>query len=109
MTRLTLAAMGTVLNMQASSLSVKYLGSYLYRGVNRAIYCQSLLQHFDAKLSGWKRHLLTPRGRLVLLNSVRASLPLHLMAAARLTKSVINSIQRRMANFIWGTRHHWVS
>lgn len=37
------------LGMRLSTLPIKYLGSFLYKGINRADYCVSLLAHFDAK------------------------------------------------------------
>lgn len=99
-TRSALATKGNVLNVQASSLPIKYMCSYLHRGINCARFYVLLLQHFDAKLSGWKRHLLTLGKRLVLIKSVLVSLSLHLIAAAMLPKTMIHAIQQEMANFI---------
>lgn len=103
-----LQRMGQILHMPSSDLPIKYLGSYLYRGINRACYCTTLLKHFDAKLTGWAHKLLTPGSRLVLLKTVLMSLPLHLLAAARLPKSFISAINKKLARFIWGDKYHWI-
>lgn len=98
-----------ILDMRLSSLPFRYLGSYLHKGINRALYCTSLLQHIDGRLQGWHTRLLSYSGRLVLLKSVIAALPLHVLAAGGLPKSVIHIINRKMASFFWGDRRHWVS
>lgn len=95
--------------MRSTCLPFRYLGSYLHKGINRARYCGSLLQHIDDRLQGWHSRLLSPTGCLVLLRSVLSSLPLHILAAGGLPKSVINIIGRKMATFYWGRRHHWVA
>lgn len=98
-----------ILGMRLSTLPFRYLGSYLHKGINRSRYCATLLQHFDDKLQGWHSRLLSSAGRLVLLRSVISALPLHVMAAGGLPKSVIKMIHRKMATFYWGNRHHWVA
>lgn len=98
-----------ILGMRLSSLPFRYLGSYLHKGINRAVYCTSLLQHIDVRLQGWHTRHLSHAGRLVLLRSVIAALPLHVLAAGGLPKSVIRIINRKMASFFWGDRRHWIS
>lgn len=88
-----------ILGMRLSSLPLRYLGSYLHKGINRARYCTSLLQHMDTRLHGWHTRLLEHAGRLVLLQSVIAALPLHILAAGGLPKSIIRLIHRKMASF----------
>lgn len=55
------------LNMRHSKLSIKYLGSYLFKCINRSQYCTSLLTHFDARLTGWLQKLLSMAGRVALI------------------------------------------
>lgn len=98
-----------ILGMRLSSLPFRYLGSYLHKGITRSRYCVSLIQHIDDRLQGWDSKLLSAAGRLVLLGSVIAALPLHVIAPGGLPKSVIKVIHRKMAAFYWGRRHHWVS
>lgn len=98
-----------ILGMRLSALPFRYLGSYLHKGINRSRFCTALLQHFDDRLHGWHSRLLSSVGRLVLLRSVLSALPLHVMAAGGLPKSVIKMIHRKMATFYWGDRHHWVA
>lgn len=99
----------TTLGMRLSNLPFRYLGSYLHKGIPRAHHCVTLLQHIDDRLQGWHSKLLSTAGRLVLLQSVIAALPIHIMAGGGIPKSVIKIIHRKMATFYWGPRHHWVS
>lgn len=98
-----------ILGMRQTSLPFRYLGSYLHKGIPRARHCSSLLQHVDDRLHGWQSRLLSLAGRLVLLRSVIAALPLHILAAGGMPKSVIRMVDRKMSAFFWGDRHHWVA
>lgn len=101
----TLAALG----MRSTSLPIKYLGSYLYKGINKARYCSPLINHFDAKLSAWSTKLLSMVGRIILIKYVLNTIPTHLIASSKLPKGVINTLNRKMAAFLWKGRHHWKS
>lgn len=96
-----------VLGTRLASLPIKYLGSYLYKGINRAEYCASLLAHFDAKLNSWSTKLLSMAGRLTLIRHVLCSKPTHIIASSKLPQSVIVALNRRMSCFLWNDRHHW--
>lgn len=98
-----------ILGMRATTLPFRYLGSYLHKGITQPIYCSTLLQHVDDRLHGWHARLLSSAGRLVLLRSVIAALPLHILATGGFPKSVIRMIDRKMSAFYWGDRHHWVA
>lgn len=105
----SLAQASTALGMRSTSLPLKYLGSYLYKGINEASYCSNLLAHFDAKLSSWSTSFLSMAGRLTLIKHVLNTLPTHLIASSRLPKSIIHTLHKRMASFLWKGRHHWQS
>lgn len=100
-------------NPQLSMISGRSNGHSQARGEKSSIYeidpKMSLLQHFDSKLMGWASRLLSPGSHLTLLKSVLTSIPLHLLAASRLPKSVIHALNRKISLFLWGGQHHWTS
>lgn len=99
-----------VLDMGQSSLLIKYLGSYLHKGITRISHCTDLLSYIDRRLQSWQQRLLGVAGRVVLIKSVLSSLPLHLMAGTRLSKSIIKALEARFAQFFQGpSRYHWLS
>lgn len=98
-----------VLGMRLASSPIKYLSSYLYKGINPAAYCDSLLDHFDARLNSWSSKLLSMAGRLTLIQHVLCTMPIHIIASSKLPHSVIAAINRNMTHFLWNDRHHWHS
>jgi hypothetical protein len=54
------------------------------------------------KFSGWKMHLLSHPGRLVLLKSVFASIPVYYMSTSSLPWRTINRLTSLMRKFYWG-------
>lgn len=97
------------LGMNLLMLPIKYFGSYLYKGINRATYCTSLIDHFDAMLNSWSLKLLSMAGRVTLLRHVLCTMPIHIIASSRLPKSLVNVRSRKMSNFLWNGHHHWQS
>ena len=58
--------------------------------------------------------MLSTMGRLVLIQSVLNSIPIHLMASLNLPKGIISKVNSTMAAFFWSgkagvRRKHWVS
>lgn len=95
-----------LLGMRLSTLPIKYLGSLLYKGINRAAYCTSLIGHVDAALISWSSKFLSIAGRIILIRHVLYTMPLHIIASSQLPKSVLDVLNRKMANFLWNGRHH---
>lgn len=79
-----------LLVMLLAILQIKYLGSYLYKGINQASYCVSLLCHFDAKFQAWSSKLLSAAGRLIPIHHVLCSIPAHIIASSQLPKSILD-------------------
>jgi hypothetical protein len=61
-----------------------------------------LIAKADKCLSGWRALLLSPAGRLVLVNAVLDSLPTHAMAAMLLPPAVIKALDALRRAFLWG-------
>ncbi|MQL77174.1 hypothetical protein Taro_009586 [Colocasia esculenta] len=94
--------------------SLNYLGVPLKPGrLKSADYC-SLIDKVDGKFKTWKSKLLSQAGRITLINSVISSLPIYLVAASCMPKSIITYIERASAAFFWDDadgvhRRHWVA
>jgi hypothetical protein len=61
-----------------------------------------LIAKADKYLSGWKALLLSPAGRLVLVNAVLDSLPTHAMAVLQLPPVVVAALDALRRAFLWG-------
>lgn len=109
-----LRAMERTLGMRQSKLPFRYLGVNLFRGRNKIIFYQYILESIDRKLLGWQRKLLSPGGRLTLIKHVLTAIPLYTVAVIQLPKQTIKDIEQRMARFFWGfsegkPKLHWAS
>ncbi|KAJ4730974.1 RNA-directed DNA polymerase (reverse transcriptase)-related family protein [Rhynchospora pubera] len=61
-----------------------------------------LLEKIRTKLSGWKSHMLSHAGRMILIKAVLMSIPVYAMSLEMLPKGILNDINRLMAKFLWG-------
>ena len=53
------------------------------------------------KIAGWKGKLLSSAGKLTLLKSCLASIPIYLLSVIKFPKWAIENINSHMANFLW--------
>lgn len=60
-----------------------------------------LIEKMNVKLAGWAARFLSIAGRLVLLNSILSSMPMHYMSVIRLPEWVINEIDKIRRQFLW--------
>ncbi|KAL6199672.1 hypothetical protein ACLB2K_029455 [Fragaria x ananassa] len=80
----------------------KYLGMPLiHTRVNKHTY-DEILEKIQNKLSGWSSKTLSMAGRLTLVQSVTASIPIYAMQTAKLPLSLCESIDKANRNFLWG-------
>ncbi|GMI72472.1 hypothetical protein HRI_000916500 [Hibiscus trionum] len=90
-----------------------YLGLPL--GVNRnspALWAP-VINKFEKKLGGWQSNLLSIGGRVILIKSILASLPIYFLSLFRMPKAISNRLNGLMARFLWGgssekSKIHWV-
>jgi hypothetical protein len=61
-----------------------------------------IVEKVEAKLTSWKSKLLSPAGRVVLIQSVTSSLPAYYMQNTTLPSSICNELDRLNMNFLWG-------
>lgn len=80
----------------------KYLGMPLIHSrVNKHTYA-ALLDEIQSRLSSWKSKVLSMAGRLTLISSVTASIPIYSMQTAKLPVQLCHDIDKLNRNFLWG-------
>jgi len=92
------------LKIPHANLPFNYLGVFLFKGMVKSIYFNKLFDNITNKINNWKSKLLSPSGKLTLINSVLASIHLHSLACIKAPKGVINSIHKWMADFFWNNK-----
>ncbi|VFQ90110.1 unnamed protein product [Cuscuta campestris] len=101
-----------ILSIGCNTKEFTYLGSTIVKGKLRKVHCKDLIENFEKRLNAWYSKKLNQMGRLILIKHVLSSIPLHLMAAQRIPKSILKSLNRLMANYFWGAKeeghkYHW--
>lgn len=104
----------SILNIPHKKFPIIYLGAPLFKGAARRSYFQPILDKLRNMISIWKNKLLSQGGRLILIKHVLSSIPIHILSAVTPPKSVIQDIERLIANFFWGEsevgkRRHWIA
>ncbi|XP_027096008.1 uncharacterized protein [Coffea arabica] len=94
------AMIGQVLGFQRQAFPVRYLGCSLYMGRRKKIYFADVYNAVVARILSWKHKLLSIGGRVVLIKSMLASMPVHLLIAAFPPKGVIVALERVFADFL---------
>jgi len=66
------------------------------------------------RTQGWLGNLLSMGGKVVLIRSVLHSIPLHIISVAHPPKTILDLIEKSLANFFWGSsegkrKYHWIS
>ncbi|VFQ94508.1 unnamed protein product [Cuscuta campestris] len=105
-------AITRILGIKCHTKEFTYLGSTIVRGKLRKIHCKELVEKFEKRITSWYSRKLNQMGRLILIKHVLSSIPLHLVAAQTLPKSIIKCLNGLMANFFWGAKddghkYHW--
>ena len=54
------------------------------------------------RLAQWKRQYISKGGRITLIKSTMASLPIYNMSLFRMPKSVANRLEKLQRDFLWG-------
>jgi ribonuclease HI len=62
-----------------------------------------IVEKVQAKLSTWKSKLLSPAGRVVLIQAVTSSIPAYYMQNAALPSSICSELDKLNRNFLWGS------
>lgn len=84
-------------------LPTKYLGAPLGAGFKCREFWDETVERIRSKLGIWKRRFLSKAGRLVLIKSTLAAIPVYLMSLFKAPASVIKVIEQTARRFLWGT------
>ena len=79
----------------------KYLGVPLHHSNLQREHIQLVVDKVIKRIAGWKGRLLSYGGRLTLLNSCLASIPIYLMSIIKFPKWDIKLINSQMSQFFW--------
>jgi hypothetical protein len=96
-----LAEIQNALQCRIEGFPQTYLGLPLSADKLRLTAFSPLIAKVDKYLSGWRALLLSPGGRLVLLNAVLDVLPTFAMGALELPPGVIAALDRLRRAFLW--------
>lgn len=108
-----LARIQNLLGCKIKEFPFTYLGAPLYKGRCKEVYFERLIQIMCSKLEGWKANFLSFAGKITLIKSVLASIPIHTLSCLTVPKTVTRRMEDMMKGFLWsqhGTkRTHWVA
>ena len=62
---------------------------------------QPVVDKLIKRIAGWKGKLLSIAGKLTLLKSCLASIPIYLLSVIKFPKCAIENINSHMTNFLW--------
>ncbi|KAI0498608.1 hypothetical protein KFK09_019498 [Dendrobium nobile] len=93
---------------------LKYLGIPLYKGRKKAFLFDGLILSVQNKLSSWDSNFLSFGGRLILIKSVLASLPVYSFQTLFPPKLICKRLERNFNRFFWrgsanNSKIHWTS
>ncbi|GJY14964.1 hypothetical protein Tco_0385386 [Tanacetum coccineum] len=80
----------------------EYLGVPIGINLRRISAWHKVIDKFKLKLTGWRGRFLLMAGRIVLLNAILNSLPIHYMSLFKAPVTVIKQLERLRRQFLWG-------
>jgi hypothetical protein len=84
-----------------SNFPIKYLGVPLHFSKVRREDLQPVIDKIVKRIAGWKGRLLSYAGRLTLLKSCLASIPIYLLSVIKFPRWAIDLINTHMGHFLW--------
>jgi len=92
-----------ILNCRVGKVSFVYLGLSIGGDPRRLMFWEPVVDTIKSRLSGWKSHFLSFRGRLVLLKSVLTSLHVYALSFFKAPSGILSSLESIFKNSIfWG-------
>lgn len=98
----TMEGISQFLSCRLGSMSFKFLGVPVGANPRLRSTWQPIIDSIKARLNSWKSRQLSIGGRVTLINSVLASLPLFLFSFYKAPKKVIEEIIKLQRRFLWG-------
>lgn len=90
-----------VIRCSVGSWPVKYLGLPLGRNPLQAAFWDPVVARVAKRLDGWKKAFLSQGGKLTLIQSVLANLPIFYLSVFRIPVGVANVIEKLMRDIFW--------
>jgi hypothetical protein len=81
--------------------SIKYLGIPLHYQKLRREDLQPLIDKIIKRIAGWRGKLLTRAGRMILIKTYIASIPIYMLSLFKFPSWVVDIINSHMANCFW--------
>lgn len=105
--------LAAMLECDAVLMPITFLGLPLGTKASSVDIWNPIIKRMSRKLSCWKGKLLSRGGKLVLLKSMLASVPIYFLSLFQAPKSVINQLEKIQRDFLWnsdreGRKIHWV-
>ncbi|XP_026383675.1 uncharacterized protein LOC113279185 [Papaver somniferum] len=95
-------ALARELGCKTEILSFTYLGMPIGAHWSNTSVWEHVLIRMEQKLASWKKRQLNKAGRLILIKSCLASLPIYYLSLFHLPLSVEKRMIKIMRNFLWG-------
>ena len=96
-----LSGCSQILETPIGALPIRYLGVPLVDRRLRIQDWQPVFEKVETRLGGWRARLLSRGGRLVLLKSVLAAIPIYYLSIFRIPAGVRRRLEKTMRTFFW--------
>ena len=80
---------------------LKYLGLPLWGNPVSFKFWSPVIEKVSNRLDGWKKGFLSRGGRVTLIQSILASLPIYYMSIFKMPGAIVNIIEKMMRSFLW--------
>lgn len=90
-----------------SSLPIKYLGLPLDSMKLKKTDWNPVIHMVQTRLSMWQGSLLSVAGRLTLIKSTLASMPIYFMSLFVMPEQVRHSLETHIGRFLWNGKSAW--
>ena len=79
-----------------------YIGTPIFTTRRKAFAYQYIVDNIQKKIEGWQTKYLSIAGRVTLINSTSASIPIHAMQTTLLPQKISRQLDKLNCKFFWG-------